>query len=61
MIVEGETTSLLGEAAADAGGPVGSMVDEHGFTWDLGGHETTRHQPGAVNARPSQPRASARR
>jgi protoporphyrinogen oxidase len=39
----GESDWLLCEAAADPGGLAGSVVDEHGFTWDLGGHVQFSH------------------
>lgn len=39
----GHADWLLCEAAADAGGLAGSVVDEHGFTWDLGGHVQFSH------------------
>src|SRR5262249_31255713 len=34
---------ILCEAADGAGGLAGSVVDEHGFTWDLGGHVQFSH------------------
>jgi protoporphyrinogen oxidase len=39
----GRTDWCLYEASADAGGLAGSVVDEHGFTWDLGGHVQFSH------------------
>lgn len=43
LTASGETNWLLCEAAADAGGLAGSVVDDHGFTWDLGGHVQFSH------------------
>jgi protoporphyrinogen oxidase len=41
--VAGAGDWLLCEAQAEAGGLSGSVVDEHGFTWDLGGHVQFSH------------------
>ena len=38
LAANGKTNWLLCETADDAGGLAGSVVDEQGFTWDLGGH-----------------------
>jgi protoporphyrinogen oxidase len=43
LTAKGKTNWLLCEAADDAGGLAGSVVDEHGFTWDLGGHVQFSH------------------
>src|SRR5438093_2926718 len=43
LTASGETNWLLCEAARDAGGLAGSVVDDHGFTWDLGGHVQFSH------------------
>jgi protoporphyrinogen oxidase len=39
----GHTDWLLCEAAPDAGGLAASVVDDAGFTWDLGGHVQFSH------------------
>ena len=39
----GHSDWLLCEAAEAAGGLAASVVDEHGFTWDLGGHVQFSH------------------
>jgi protoporphyrinogen oxidase len=43
LAARGDVDWTLCEAAADAGGLAGSVVDEHGFTWDLGGHVQFSH------------------
>jgi len=43
LAARGHSDWRLCEAAADAGGLAGSVVDEHGFTWDLGGHVQFSH------------------
>ena len=43
LTAKGETNWLLCEATPDAGGLAGSVVDDHGFTWDLGGHVQFSH------------------
>jgi protoporphyrinogen oxidase len=39
----GQTDWCLCESAESAGGLASSVVDEHGFTWDLGGHVQFSH------------------
>ncbi|HEX7283145.1 MAG TPA: NAD(P)-binding protein, partial [Vicinamibacterales bacterium] len=39
----GHNNWVLYESAAHAGGLSTSVVDEHGFTWDLGGHVLFSH------------------
>src|SRR5690625_7482029 len=34
---------LVVDALADVGGMAGSVIDERGFTWDLGGHVLHSH------------------
>jgi protoporphyrinogen oxidase len=43
LAARGESDWVLCEAGADAGGLAASVVDEHGFTWDLGGHVQFSH------------------
>ncbi len=39
----GHANWLLCEAASQGGGLASSVIDEHGFTWDLGGHVLFSH------------------
>ena len=43
LSTRGETDWLVVEADRVAGGLAGSAVDEHGFTWDFGGHVQFSH------------------
>ncbi len=43
LTARGERDWMLCEATAAPGGLAGSVVDEHGFTWDLGGHVQFSH------------------
>ena len=39
----GHANWLLCEASSDGGGLASSVIDAHGFTWDLGGHVLFSH------------------
>ncbi len=43
LVARGEMDWQLCDAAPHAGGLAGSVVDAHGFTWDLGGHVQFSH------------------
>jgi protoporphyrinogen oxidase len=43
LSTRGETNWLLLDGATTAGGLAGSIVDDHGFTWDFGGHVQFSH------------------
>ena len=43
LATRGVSDWRLCEATGEAGGLAGSVVDEHGFTWDMGGHVQFSH------------------